>query len=333
MPDTMLPETVGEVLPGLHRVRAPFGERALYQHILVGSRYAVLIDAGTAATPETVLAPYLGSIGVSPEVVRLLISTHADADHVGGNSAVRRLFPRSLLAAHRADVQWVAEPDRMIGERYAEFACHGQPWSEAQAARVREMLGEPTPVDLHLAGGESLDLDGPEQTWEVRHVPGHTPGHLALWNPAARAAIIGDAALGAGVPNLDGSPGMAPTYRYVRDYLSTLDQLEALGAEWLFTAHFPVLRGTAVGEFLRESRAWVHLAQTVLADVLTAAPGPLALAEIIPQAAPRLGPWPAPAWSALAYPLLGGLEYLSEQEGAVANQSASPVTWRGGLGS
>lgn len=50
---------------------------------------------------------------------------------------------------------------------------------------------DPLPeLDGTFEAGEKLQLG--EQTVEVLHVPGHSPGHVAFWFPASRALISGD---------------------------------------------------------------------------------------------------------------------------------------------
>ncbi|MER7950526.1 MBL fold metallo-hydrolase [Streptomyces sp. NPDC096079] len=36
-------------------------------------------------------------------------------------------------------------------------------------------------------------MDQGDTDWEVVRTPGHTPGHLALWQPDERLLVVGDA--------------------------------------------------------------------------------------------------------------------------------------------
>jgi glyoxylase-like metal-dependent hydrolase (beta-lactamase superfamily II) len=56
-----------EILPGIHRVQSGPGERFMCQYLLAGEDRTVLIDAGLAGTPEEVILPYLGEIGLHIE--------------------------------------------------------------------------------------------------------------------------------------------------------------------------------------------------------------------------------------------------------------------------
>ena len=45
-------------------------------------------------------------------------------------------------------------------------------------------------IDHELSDGQTLELAG--LTFEVRHVPGHSPGHVILYLAEAGAALVGD---------------------------------------------------------------------------------------------------------------------------------------------
>lgn len=49
----------------------------------------------------------------------------------------------------------------------------------------------PYTVDVHLHDGQILRLGDAE--WEVVRTPGHTPGHVCLWQPDERPLVAGDA--------------------------------------------------------------------------------------------------------------------------------------------
>jgi glyoxylase-like metal-dependent hydrolase (beta-lactamase superfamily II) len=58
---------------------------------------------------------------------------------------------------------------------------------------VAEYLDQPVApytVDESLEDGQVLHLG--EADWEVVSTPGHTPGHLALWQPDERLLVVGD---------------------------------------------------------------------------------------------------------------------------------------------
>jgi glyoxylase-like metal-dependent hydrolase (beta-lactamase superfamily II) len=63
---------------------------------------------------------------------------------------------------------------------------------EACSARWLDQPVEPYQVDVTLSEGDELDAGGVRL--EVLHTPGHTLGHVSLWEPEERVLILGDAA-------------------------------------------------------------------------------------------------------------------------------------------
>jgi glyoxylase-like metal-dependent hydrolase (beta-lactamase superfamily II) len=197
----------------------------------------------------------------------------------------------------------------MISRRYGQFAAdHGIDDSPAAKTWVRDS-GKTAPVDLLLTGGERIRLgDG----WEIAllHTPGHSHGHLTVWDPRNRAAIIADAVLGKSINTTSGAPVLPPTYRYVDAYRASIEQIEALRPEWLLTSHFPVLRANDVPLFLSESRSFTdQVDRTILTELDES---PQTTAEVIRRVGPLIGPWPVEdLLPALAFPLVGHLELLT----------------------
>ena len=127
----------------------------------------------------------LASAGGRAEQVHTIILTHPHADHVGGCAElVERTNPQVMAHALEAPV--------IRGE---------QPPPEAQISEIERPFHEqavkatppaaPARVDRELEDGDEIELDGGAR---VVHVPGHTPGSIALYLPAKRVLFTGDAA-------------------------------------------------------------------------------------------------------------------------------------------
>lgn len=140
-----------------------FGENA-YLVWRPGSRSAVAIDPGAAA--ET-MADTLSAEGLWLEAVLL---THAHIDHIEGVAPlVRRTGAPVHL--HVADAPFY----RGVGVQASQFGME---------------IEEPPPVDRALEHGQVLELAG--LMFQVRHVPGHSPGHVVLYIEDAGVAFSGD---------------------------------------------------------------------------------------------------------------------------------------------
>ena len=252
--------TAMEVAPGIHRLEGDLGERYVCQYLIAGER-TLLVDTGLRDMPDTVIAPAV-------ERVDLVLTSHADVDHSGGNRRARELFPDALLLCGEADRAWIESNDAMLAGNYAWYAAYGLGPSEDDVAFLRRELGGDAPIDVGLRGGETLRL-GPDRRLEVLALPGHTPGHLGLWDAATGTAIVIDAVLADGVYDRAGRRLIPPRYYDAAAYEATIRRLRALDPELLLTAHYEVMERPAAREFLdrsldfvRELRAAVRAART-----------------------------------------------------------------------
>ncbi len=272
-----------EVVPGIHRIESVLGPRPFSQYLLRDER-SLLFDTGVKETPAEVILPFLD--GLQPDLV---LNSHADVDHFGGNAAIRQAAPRALFLAHELDVRWIESADTIMPERYGWYADHGLAYEPEVFAWLRDALGPDTPVDIHLRAGERIRL-GPRLTVEVLHLPGHTAGHLGLWDAASRTAIVMDAVMGRGLLDMQGNVIHPPPYFDVEQYLGSARALQALAPQRLLTAHYDVIEGAEVERFLADTIAFVEDAGRIVERSLTEA-GELTLQEALAKADPQLGPF------------------------------------------
>jgi len=298
-----------EIRPGLHRIPAPLGERFVALYLLEGEHAALLVDTGIRDSITETLLPYLAGAGIPLEKLRWAVDTHCDFDHTGGGGALKAAAPHVQILAHVADQPLVEDVQRLIDERYGEFRDSDGFDDPPETTAYLRAVSDLVPVDRPLQGGEVFDLGGREVT--VLHVPGHSPGHVAVHDPANRALMIGDATLGRTVPFADGSAAFPPTYRDTDPYLASIRAFRDLDADLLLTAHYPVYEGDGVERFLRESEDYVAEVDEVVLDVLADASQPLTTLEIVRAGGPRLGPWGAGALDYAVFPVTGNLERLA----------------------
>jgi glyoxylase-like metal-dependent hydrolase (beta-lactamase superfamily II) len=258
-----------EIADGIYRIESDLGQRFMCQYLIAGRDRALLVDTGLADTPAAVIDPYLSRVGLEADFV--LIS-HADNDHVGGNRAFRDAHPHTIFLCHELDRRWVESNETLVRENYGWHAAYGFP-PMPSAELLASMSGD-SPVDLGLAGEETIRLDAGRLV-EVLHLPGHTPGHLGLWDERTRSAIVIDAVLADGIYDRAGRKLIPPRYYDLTALRETIARLEALRPELLLTAHYAVLeRGEAL-EWLAAGRAFVDDVERVVRDAPDAERGDL----------------------------------------------------------
>ena len=311
-----------KIYPGAYQIASLFGGRHLFQYLFIGDSN-VLFDTGIASTPAATIFPALKSLGLRPEQITLAITSHADGDHLGGNFSIKQASPHTLLACGTADQEMVEDPQVLWDRHYnflkADFGVGTDPRPSPEA-------GNPQKIDLTLQGGERLRI---RKDWqlEVLHVPGHSHGHLALYDPDHKAAFISDAVHGRGSPKASGEMALPVTYYYVDAYLSTITFLEHLPIEALYTAHFPVMRGSAIRDFMAESRQTVQTFDRVLLSALKGAPSGRNLEQLIEAIGGAFNDWPKDTLLYSMFAIKGHMDRLEELGNVRLVRDSRPYKW------
>ncbi|HZU06419.1 MAG TPA: MBL fold metallo-hydrolase [Chloroflexota bacterium] len=194
-----------------------------------------LIDTGTRGSGRALLAA-LERLGRRPEELAVVVLTHYHPDHVGGlPDLLARLQARAgampRVAIHHAEAPYLRAPATLPNPvRPALLRALVQPlWPLVRLRR-------PCPVHAPLADGACVpgrpDL-------RVVHLPGHTPGSIALYLPARGVVLAGDALerrggrLGPPNPYFTADPVTA---------WASLQRLAALEFDTLALSHWPPIR-------------------------------------------------------------------------------------------
>ena len=243
---------VGEVADGVVRMALPLGIHGVptvSAYLLRGDGADTLVDCGIAAGVDggdpgpdgtAAIAAALGVAGSSLDRLERLVVTHAHIDHFGLAGEVVRRSGGELWMHRRTDLDLAkyAEPDEAIDRRMLMLADHGLygPELTESSEGLRDWLpvmpSVGTPSRL-LDGGELLAAGG--RTWEIVHTPGHSPGHVCLWNAAERLLCSGDHLLQVVSPPVTFERGFEPDP--MGSYLESLDRVRDLAPELVLPGH------------------------------------------------------------------------------------------------
>ncbi len=139
------------------------------------TRRAICIDPGDDA--QRIVAA-LDQHGLELQAITL---THAHLDHVGGVAALKKLRPQAQIFLHQADeFMYRALPEQP--------AWIGIPESQWRALGLD--FEEPPAVDAYWTDGQTYEVG--ELSFTVIHTPGHTPGHVVLFESAEKKVFVGD---------------------------------------------------------------------------------------------------------------------------------------------
>ena len=307
----------------VYQIRSLFGGRNLFQYLFVGDNI-VLVDTGIATTPHEVIFPYMDRLKLKPRQLTLAITTHADLDHQGGNAAIKQASANTYLTCGEADRLLVEDPRTLFDLRYnflrADHDVAFEPEPGPEAGKAQRM-------DFTFSGGERIRL---RDDWylDVLHVPGHSRGHLAVYDPKHRVVFVGDAIHGRGCPKADGGMAIPVTYYYVDIYLSTLRFFEALEINRLYSGHWPTMEGEEVKGFIAESRQTVELLDRVILSSLSKNASGLTMKDLIDVVSQAVGDWPKESWTLAMFPVKGHMDRLEEAGKVRAVRETRPVKWR-----
>ncbi len=315
-----------EVAPGIERIESVFGPRPFAQYLLRGDK-SMLIDTGIDTTPGDVIVPFFEQVAFAPESLTYVLTSHADVDHFGGNAALRKAAPQAIFCASTIDAPIITDRDRAMIERYGWYVEHGESADYDQETKrmLAAGMGPDTATDLELTGGEWFRL-GPNLRVQIIRLPGHSAGHLGVWEPETRSAIVIDAVLGQGLYNFDHQIIHPPPYLDAAAYEGTIDTVRELQPERLLTAHYDIIEGAEVYDFLDASAVFVARARSGVRAAVKAN-GTVTLAGLLAELSPNLGPFTSFP-NELAGPIRSHLGELVE-EGVVAPvPGANPPTWK-----
>lgn len=160
------------------------------------SRRAAVVDPG--GDLDRVLATVERH---SLELEKILI-THAHLDHAGATAELARRVSLPIEGPHEGDLFWIEQ-------------------MPAQAKMFGFPPAERFSPSRWLQQGDEVTVG--ELKFEVRHCPGHTPGHVVFFQHEARFAIVGDVLFAGSIGRTDFPRGdHAALLRSIRENLFPL---------------------------------------------------------------------------------------------------------------
>lgn len=161
-----------------------------------GRERDLLVDTGMGIGP---LRATVASLTDRPVTV---FTTHSHLDHIGGHFE----FADCPIIAHPAEAAKLAHPTGPVGLAYASLSAAKRAEYAAAGFDVSGLMIDAIPaasydIAAHRFRGavaselaeEGAIIDLGTRRFEVLHLPGHSPGGIALWDAADGMLISGDA--------------------------------------------------------------------------------------------------------------------------------------------
>jgi len=237
-----------EVSPGIYQLILPnpayAALRYVNSYLVRGSNGYLLIDTGWGDEALASLQKQLTKIGINFEDINQIVVTHAHPDHYGLAGRLKQLSG-AKLALHYLEIG-------VIESRYMneiDFLSRLDQWWRVNGVpatglaefrkdfqKITRGFISPVLPDITLHGGETIAIG--VFNLQVLETPGHSAGHISLYEPNQKILFTGDHIL----PNINTNTGISLLFSQscanpLNDYLDSLNQLKQLEVKLVLPGH------------------------------------------------------------------------------------------------
>ena len=232
------------MLPGVWRLPLPLRDSPLGHvntYLVRADNGYLLVDCGwdTVDTLEA-LEGHFRALDIRLPDVRHLVITHIHPDHYGLAGRLRDIS-NAELSFHRLERLYIesryANAAELLGEMHEWLRLNGTPPAELDRLKFGSMgIVERVQIafpDQTLDGGEEIPCG--KFAFKVIWTPGHSAGHICLYDRAHKVLLSGDHVL----PHITPSVGLhvrSPS-NPLADYLDSLRLIGRLEAELVLPGH------------------------------------------------------------------------------------------------
>jgi glyoxylase-like metal-dependent hydrolase (beta-lactamase superfamily II) len=221
------------------RLPIPFEDGLVNVFLFADGDEADLLDCGMNSD-ESVAAIEEALAHIGAKRLRRLVVTHIHPDHYGaaGTFAGEGLAD---LYIHRLEVPLVhpryVELEHLVKEVHKYLRVNGVPAEDAEvlsnSQRALSQLVKTAEPSVQLDGAELLQMG--RRNLRVEWTPGHSPGHICLYDRQEKLLFAGDHMLPELTPNIGLHPQSTPDP--LHEYLDGLRRLAAYEPELILPSH------------------------------------------------------------------------------------------------
>lgn len=230
-----------EVFPNIYLNEIPLPNnplKALNSYILMSDTRNIIIDTGfnIKACKDAMMQ---GILELKLDLAQTdLVLTHMHADHTGLADDLRKLGCRVLIGKKDGEIlnRFRATGDRISEKMFnaLDLDQDGQnTFSQKEFGKNTSEVFEYDP----LAEGDILNI-GP-YVLEVIDIPGHSPGHIGLYERKEKIFFGGDHILNEITPNIT---FWSYEYDSLGAYLASLKKIHGFQIDWVLPAHRSLIK-------------------------------------------------------------------------------------------
>jgi glyoxylase-like metal-dependent hydrolase (beta-lactamase superfamily II) len=230
-----------ELYPGIFQINITlkgFSPGSVNLYVFQDQSHLTLIDTGWDL-PEAVefLQFQLGEAGLHFKDIKKVLVTHCHSDHLGMINRLKKLNGAEFYLHHREleIVKVRYSPHSDYWQKTDQFLfTHGLPPHELPSVGYPlPEISELTPPDVWLQGGELIPVG--DYTLQVINTPGHSPGHVAYYEPHRKLIFSGDTLLPTIATNA--ATHIQHMINPLRQYLDSLKFLNELDISMVMPGH------------------------------------------------------------------------------------------------
>ncbi len=232
---------LSEVAAGVFELRLPipFEDGLVNVFLFTDGPEADLLDCGMNAE-ESLNAIQRALEQLGARRLRRLLVTHIHPDHYGA-AGILAGEGRADLYIHRLEVPLVhpryVELEHLVEEVRHYLLTNGVPDDEADvlsnSQRALSQVVKPADASVQLDGAEYVEMG--RHTLRVEWTPGHSPGHICLFEAGSGLLFAGDHILPELSPNIGLHPQSTPDP--LHDYLGALRRMAERKPTRVLPAH------------------------------------------------------------------------------------------------
>jgi glyoxylase-like metal-dependent hydrolase (beta-lactamase superfamily II) len=232
---------VTEVAEGVFELRLPipFEDGLVNVFLFADGNEADLLDCGMNSE-ESVAGIKEAVAHIGAKRLRRLVVTHIHPDHYGA-AGIFAGEGMADLYIHRLEVPLVhpryVELEHLVKEVHTYLRVNGVPADDAEvlsnSQRALSQLVKTAEPSVQLDGAESLQMG--RRHLRVEWTPGHSPGHICLYDEKEKVLFAGDHMLPELSPNIGLHPQSTPDP--LHEYLDGLRRLAAYEPELILPSH------------------------------------------------------------------------------------------------
>ena len=245
---------MNEVIPGIYRLKLPLkltddasvrltdtAPGYVNAYLVRGDNGHLLVDTGWD-TPDSFdsLQKQLAEIGVKVQDISRIVVTHIHPDHYGLVGKLKQLTQAEFVL-HQVEYKMIetryANMERLLRQTAQWLHSNGVPPEELPKLQTSSVglakFVVPASPDVKIHGGETITTG--ISTFQVLWTPGHSPGHICLYEAAKKTLISGDHIL----PTITSHVGQHPQSgeNPLGGYINSLNEIKPLDINLVLPGH------------------------------------------------------------------------------------------------